>query len=191
MSIFFTSDQHYYHTNIIKFCNRPFATVEEMNEKMVYNWNSIVKPEDSVYCLGDFSMAFRSVELFSSRLMGKKFLIPGNHDFCHSVHKKSRHPENQKKWIKEYEKNGWIVLPEQMKFDIDGITVNLCHMPYIEDHTGEVRYEKNRPVDDGNWLLHGHIHEKWKIKNKMINVGVDIWDFKPVSLDQIKEIIND
>ena len=68
--IFFQSDTHYWHTNIISYSNRPFKDVEEMNEALVANWNSVVRPEDTVYFLGDFSMAFRSVEIYSSRLMG-------------------------------------------------------------------------------------------------------------------------
>lgn len=188
--IWFTSDPHYYHTNVIKYCGRPFTTVEEMNEKLILNWNNLVRYDDKIFCLGDFSMAFRSVELFSSRLMGQKYLIPGNHDFCHSVHKKSRNKENQIKWIGEYERHSWTVLPEQTTLSLgDSVTVNLCHMPYLYDHTNEIRYSKNRPINDGNWLLHGHVHEKWKVRENMINVGVDVWDFKPVSVDDIKKII--
>lgn len=186
--IYFSSDHHFYHQNIIRFCNRPFATVEEMNEKLVNAWNEIVDPEDEVYYIGDFSMAFRPVELYTKRLNGSKFLIPGNHDFCHSVHKKSRSKENQDKWIAKYIENGWIVLPEEFKFDSIP-ALNLCHLPYGNlDHKNlenGPRYLDKRPKDDGQWLLCGHVHNSWKMKGKMINVGVDVWDYKPVSLDQI------
>jgi len=188
--IFFTSDHHFWHANVIKYCTRPFATVEEMNEMMVKYWNETVGPDDTVYCLGDFSMAFRSVEVYTRRLNGTKYLVPGNHDFCHSYHKKGRNEENRKIWIKKYEDNGWIVLPEQTTFDISGVaTVNLCHHPYVLIDSRDDKYLKWRPKDDGRWLLCGHVHEKWKVVDKMINIGVDQWGFKPVSVQQIQDII--
>ena len=58
--IFWTSDSHYFHNNILKYCNRPFGSVEAMNEALVANWNSVVKPDDHVYHLGDF--CFGNVE---------------------------------------------------------------------------------------------------------------------------------
>jgi calcineurin-like phosphoesterase family protein len=191
-NIWFTADTHYYHTNVIRFCARPFSSVEEMNEAMVARWNEVVRPEDTVYHLGDFSMAARPVEVFSPRLMGKKHLIPGNHDFCHSVHQKSRHKENQDKWIKYYETHGWIVLPEHYsELGMFGMNFNMSHMPYRGDNSTVDRYTDKRPVDDGKWLLHGHVHEKWRVKQKMINVGVDVWNFYPVHLDEIRKIIYD
>lgn len=190
--IFFTSDLHIWHTNVIKYCSRPFSSIEEMNEMLVKNWNEVVGPEDSVYCLGDFAMAFHPVETFSPRLLGKKYLVPGNHDFCHSYHKKSRNPENRQKWIKSYEDNGWIVLPEQTSLDIPSVAnVQLCHHPYylVGQDLFDDKYERWRPKDDGRWLLCGHVHQNWLKIDKMINVGVDVWNFAPVSIDEIKRII--
>ena len=190
MAVFFTSDLHLYHANVIRYCARPFTSVEEMNEIIVKNWNETVGPDDTVYCLGDFAMAFRPVETFTARLMGKKYLVPGNHDFCHSYHKRSRNPDQRAKWIQKYVDHGWIVLPEQTTLDIPGVaTVNLCHHPYHLTHAADNKYKKWRPKDDGRWLLCGHVHEKWKVVDKMINIGVDQWGFKPVSVEQIKEII--
>ena len=190
--IYFTSDPHYWHANVIKYCSRPYASVEEMNEKLVGNWNHIVRPDDTVYCLGDFSLAWRSVELYSHRLMGKKYLVPGNHDFCHSYHKKSRNEKQRAEWKQKYEDHGWIVLPEQTTLDIPGCAiVNLCHHPYHLIKPGDDKYAKWRPKDDGRWLLCGHVHESWKIEGRMINVGVDVWDYKPVPITEIVKIIND
>ena len=81
--IWLTSDTHWYHTNILKYCNRPFGSVEEMNEALVSNWNSVVKPDDHVYHLGDF--CFGNVEKWNwclepGRLNGHIHLIMGNHD---------------------------------------------------------------------------------------------------------------
>ena len=188
--IYFTSDMHFGHANVIKYCARPFASVEEMNEIIVRNWNEVVQPEDTVYCLGDISMGFTVVEAYSHRLNGNKILVPGNHDFCHSYHKKSRKPENQKEWLEKYARLGWTVLPEQTTLDIPGVaTVNMCHHPYVLIGPGDDKYENWRPKDDGRWLICGHVHEKWKVVGKMINVGVDQWGFKPISIDEIARII--
>src|SRR5690606_2613015 len=113
-------------------------------------------------------------------------------DWCHSYNKKSRNSlEKQTRWIKKYEENGWIVLPEQSSLDVDGVgSIQMCHHPYILDPTyGDDKYENWRPTDDGRWLICGHVHQNWKFKEKMINVGVDVWDFKPVSIDEIKKVI--
>lgn len=192
--IYFTSDPHYWHANVIRYCTRPHASVEAMNEDMVLKWNQTVTPEDTVYVLGDFSLAFRAVETFSQRLMGTKILVPGNHDFCHSYHKKSRTKENQEKWIQKYRDHGWVVEEEQVLQFFDGLGfVKMCHHPYAgpyEIENGGDKYEKWRPKDNGDLLLCGHVHEKWKTRKSpagtlMINVGVDVHGFVPVSLDQI------
>lgn len=123
-------------------------------------------------------------------LHGVKYLVPGNHDFCHTFHKKSRKTEEHARWIKQYEDYGWNVLPEQTTFFIPEVgEVNLCHHPYGNAQFEEDQYANWRPFNNGNWLLCGHIHEKWKTKEKMINVGVDVWDFKPVSILEITEIM--
>jgi calcineurin-like phosphoesterase family protein len=196
--IFFTSDPHFWHARVIEYCARPYATVEEMNEDMIKKWNETVKPEDTVYCLGDFSMAFRSVEIYSFRLNGVRKLVPGNHDMAHSYHKRSKKKENQEKWIQKYKDYMWDVLPEQFVLDIPGVgTFNLCHHPYAgpyELEGGHDKYKDWRPTDDGRILICGHVHDSWKTKRSpngtlMINVGVDVWDFKPVSLDEIVALI--
>jgi calcineurin-like phosphoesterase family protein len=196
--IYFTSDEHYWHNNVIKYCDRPYDDVQKMNEDMIIKHNMIVRPEDTVYRLGDYSLAFRSVELYAPRLMGIKKLVPGNHDLCHSYHKRSRTDENRKKWIQKYQDYGFEVLPEQFVLDIPGVgTFNLCHHPYAgpyELEGGNDKYMNWRPKDDGRILLCGHVHEKWRTRRSpngtlMINVGVDVWDFKPVSLDEIVALI--
>lgn len=207
MTTWFTSDPHYYHGNVIEYCKRPFKDangnflIEEMNEKLIQNWNAVVRPGDTVYCLGDFSLAIRPVELYSSRLMGDKKLVPGNHDWCHPANKKARGNTEHgtpklDKWIKKYEEHGWTVLPIQTELDLEGVAkVNVCHMPYKGDTTDD-RYQNYRMLDDGRVLLCGHVHEKWKVKRTpkgtiMINVGVDVWDLKPVSQDTIQKLILD
>ena len=195
MAIYLSADLHIFHNNVIRYCGRPFQSVEEMNEKLVLYWNEIVHPGDTVYCLGDISMAIRPIETFSSRLMGNKFLVSGNHDWTHSYHKKSNTPEKMAKWIAKYESHGWKVLPEQTMLTLkNGLEVNLCHLPYEFNHPSDDKYAKWRPVDDGKVLLHGHVHEKGFVSfskkgSMMINVGVDVWNYRPVSEDQIIELI--
>jgi len=80
--------------------------------------------------------------------------------------------------------------------EIEGHNVLLHHMPYAFDAAEEAgrptpKHRAYRPTKEGRWLLHGHIHEKWKVNGRMINVGVDVWDFKPVSIEEIAKIIND
>ena len=79
--VFVTSDTHFNHTNIIRFCNRPFKNVAHMNETIISNWNRVVGPEDTVFHLGDFCLG-GSAEWINvlNRLNGKKYLISGNHD---------------------------------------------------------------------------------------------------------------
>lgn len=214
--IWFTSDLHLGHGNVIKYCNRPFGSKEEMesgvfskdtvlkmNDTLVSNWNNIVNPADEIYCLGDISLGIKTLEEYSSRLNGKKYLVPGNHDYCHSYHKKSRTHEKREAWILKYLELGWHVLDEQIVLELDSLRFNVCHHPYADvdlrdnkknDGSYSDKYEKWRPIDDGNLLLCGHIHERWKTKKSpkgslMINVGVDVWDMKPVSLEEIKATI--
>jgi calcineurin-like phosphoesterase family protein len=202
MSIYFTSDPHYWHNNVIRYCSRPYSTVEEMNEDMLAKWNSVVKPEDTVYCLGDFSLAFRGVEIYSFRLNGTRYLVPGNHDFCHSYHKHGRKLENLEKWTQKYKDYGWNILPEQTTLSVGELgIVNLCHHPYGDENSSgsdagyQDKYARWRPLDDGKVLLCGHIHEKWHTKKSskgtlMVNVGVDVNGFLPISEEEVIRIVN-
>lgn len=195
--IYLTSDQHYFHNNIIKYCNRPFLTVEEMNEGLISNYNSIVNPEDTCYFLGDFTFSFEKAKLILPRLNGKKILIAGNHDFCHPGNRKSNTPEKLFYWIKEYESIGFEKVALEDFLEINGIKFRLAHLPYIDPtdiwDDGKVRYAKQRIADDGIPLLNGHVHDSWLTKTTpsgtlMINVGVDQWNMKPVAIEKIKEL---
>lgn len=200
MSRFFTSDNHFWHQNILKYCPlRPWKTVEEMNEGMVQNWNAVVSPEDEVYHIGDFAMAFRPVELYTRRLNGIKHLITGNHDFCSPIHKKSKTPDKWHEWTQKYLDNGWatvaqvdaVMLGDQIKF-------RMAHLPYIETSSYEdQRHAKWREEDDGTPLLCGHVHSHWITRRTdkgtlMVNVGIDMNPrFEPWSEAQLCEIINE
>ena len=74
-------------------------------------------------------------------------------------------------------------------FDLGGQSVELCHFPYRGDSQYEDRYLEARPVDTGAWLLHGHVHETWKQWGRMINVGCDVWDYRPVAASELAALI--
>ena len=80
--IYFIADTHFNHTNIIKYCNRPFNNTHEMNEYIIQKWNSVVKKDDTVYHLGDVGFgSLQEVKNLVERLNGTKILLRGNHDF--------------------------------------------------------------------------------------------------------------
>lgn len=175
MTVFLTSDEHHGHRNIITYCNRPFANAEEMTEELVRRHNAVVRPNDVVYHLGDFSLDERRVEPVLRRLHGDHHLVPGNHDRCHPCHHRWRAAERR------YLDYGFKSVSIQLT--LEGFLAE--HMPYAGDHSERDRYAEHRPKDHGQWLLHGHIHGKWKVRDRMINVGVDVWDFAPVALDAL------
>jgi calcineurin-like phosphoesterase family protein len=185
--IFFTSDHHFGHQNIIKYCSRPFATADEMNEVMIERWNSVVAPDDIVYYLGDFSLSASLAETIAPKLNGKKYLIMGNHDLCHPVNKK-----RAEKGRDAYLNAGFLSLELDGEIEIAGQKVKLHHLPYLNSNDADKykgKYDHFRPKNEGQWLLCGHIHEKWKQVDRMINVGVDVWDFMPVSVVEIERMI--
>jgi calcineurin-like phosphoesterase family protein len=184
--IFFTADHHFDHLNIIKYCARPFTGVNEMNEEMVRRWNSVVKPKDTVYYLGDFSMAKRPVEYFGKQLNGEKHLIIGNHDRCHPRKESAAAVQDV------YRAAGFASFDVELTMQIAGQVVLLNHFPYLAVEPADgyvVKHQDLRPKDQGLWLLHGHVHEKWKVKDRMINVGVDAWDFYPVPMATVESIL--
>lgn len=177
MTIYFTSDQHFSHTNVIKYCNRPYPDVHSMNKDMVERYNAIVQAEDTVYMLGDFALDERVVPKILPMLKGHKHLIVGNHDRCHP--RRSRHATFKQRYL------NWGFETINIEATLEEFT--LSHFPYGGEDSGhEARYPEWRPKDEGKNLLCGHIHEKWKIKDRMYNVGVDVNNFTPVSLDQIR-----
>jgi len=78
--IFLTSDEHYYHSNIIKYCNRPYSSLFEMHKDLIDRHNSFVSDNDTVYHLGDFSFNHKKITNILNHLNGTHILICGNHD---------------------------------------------------------------------------------------------------------------
>lgn len=159
MSIYFTSDLHLRHKNILNFENRPYNTVEEMNEDLINKWNKTVKKNDLVYHLGDFCFGGydRWVEIIE-RLNGKIHMIKGNHDSLDT--------------LKKLKKNGYIeeYYPVGHYMKINKQVMHLTHYPL---ELG------NRPR---LWSLSGHIHSTPSRMLNQINLGCD----SPINLIQDK-----
>lgn len=153
--IYFTSDTHFGHANILKYSNRPFKDVKEMDEAIVENWNKTVKQNDEIYHLGD--VIFSKDHSILKRLNGKKTFLYGNHD------KNASWNYIYYKELK-YKKNLFI----------------LSHFPFLT-------WNKSKY---GSIHLHGHCHGTINDLNKSLkrfDVGVDCYNFTPVSIEQIIE----
>ena len=180
-NIFFTSDTHFWHENIIKFCNRPFSSIEEMNDTIINNWNSVVKENDIVFHLGDFCFcgSDKFKELIET-LNGRIYLILGNHDW---------------KTIKQWHATKFEGVYQQMSIKIDGRKIYLNHFPFLCYAGTYYRLE------DAVWQLFGHVHSSDKNKNGLDNqrlsmlfptqydVGVDNNNYIPISFEEVKNII--
>ena len=187
MSRWWTSDQHFGHTNIIRHCGRPFTDTDAMAAAMVDRWNDVVADSDEVWVLGDLVMNQLAVNLAAhvARLKGRKILVPGNHDACWQGHRKG--PRQVPAYL---EVGGIHIVDDPSPVVIAGQQLRISHFPYLIDTHHDLRYIEHRPDDDGGWLLHGHIHEKWRQNGRQINVGVDAWDFAPVSDGTISEMVH-
>lgn len=177
--IYFSSDHHFWHNNILKYCNRPFETVEEMNQALIDNWNSVVGPDDHVYHLGDF--CFGNVEKWNTVLApgvlnGHIHLILGNHD-----------PDRIFREGTMFERFDSIDF--QKILIIEGWTVILNHFPFLS-------FSNN--LDHKVLQLFGHIHsgpegrgnvlpEGYKVQWNQYDVGVDNNWYSPISWAQVKE----
>lgn len=182
---FFTSDLHFGHQNIIEYCNRPWATADEMNRGLVRLWNDMVSPDDIVWFLGDAAMRVVPDDTlrFIAMLNGTIHLVAGNHDKCWEGHKKVGD------WPQRYLDAGFASIQTEASIEIAGQHVQMCHFPYQGDSHDEDRYVDHRPEDRGAWLLHGHVHDEWDVNGRQINVGCDVRDYRPMHIDEIARII--
>ncbi len=182
MTVWFTSDQHYFHKNIISHSKRPFSDVEEMNGVMIERYNSVIRVEDTCYMLGDFALDHRKIPQILPHLNGEKILVSGNHDSCHPCH------HRWERYVRKYLEYGFSVVLERLYYE----EFLLCHFPYAgRDSQHEGRYPEWRPEQEiKKWLLHGHIHELNHIdyERRQFNVGVDVNNFTPISLEQVRGI---
>lgn len=199
--IWFTSDLHFGHENIIRYTNRPYHSVDNMNKLLIMNWNERVGPDDEVYVIGDVALGkLRETVPLCLQLNGKKYLVPGNHDGCTPGHRKFG-----RAMIDLYQASGFEILPEQVlkvymaqltQFPHHASTTFLlCHYPYakgaVEKHGKDEQTDARTPKPGDYWLLHGHTHQPERVTGpKSIHVGVDAWGQRPVSMEEIMAIVN-
>lgn len=190
MTTWFTSDTHFGHERINELANRPFTSVEEMNEAIIERWNAVVAPEDTVYHLGDVAMGKIADSLpLIGRLNGTKILVEGNHDRTFTDKGKKREPEWRQKYLEVF-----AAVRDNYAVMIEGREVMLSHFPYDGDSHDEDRFAGDRLVDKGAALLHGHTHalaqvSHSKAKSLQIHVGVDAWEFAPVSEETVAVLL--
>ena len=178
-NLFFTSDTHFFHGRIIELCNRPFHSVEEMNEALITNWNRVVPRDGVVFHLGDF--AFGGPDEWNSildRLNGKIHLILGNHDM---------------RMARTEVMDRFSEVTLQKIISVDGRKILLDHYPFL-CYSGENR---------GEWQLFGHVHSGEHNDNgadiprlrllfrTQYDVGVDNNRFTPLSYGELETIILD
>lgn len=179
----FTSDLHFSHRNVITYCLRPFDNVEDMNAHIIKTWNKTVKPFDTVYVLGDFSLNPNWSKRIVPLLNGKKVLVAGNHDACHISHKKSE------KFVNKYLEHWNYVWPHYCNFWLNNQWVVMSHLPY--DNQYDDRYKEYKLKDNGYILLHGHLHGRYIKNGRQIDVSWDAHNGKLLSEDELISIIND
>lgn len=182
MKIFFTADPHFFHNNIIQYCNRPFKDRDEMNEALIANWNSVVTDNDQIYILGDFSFTgTEGTEKVLVRLNGKKFLIRGNHDHEKVISKVAQYFV----WIKDVymltvqDQNPYA--PEQAM----SVYPNKNQMIWLSHYAHKVWPQQHYGV----WHLFGHSHglNPDDPKTMSMDVGVDCTNYAPISYEDIKK----
>jgi calcineurin-like phosphoesterase family protein len=159
--IWFTSDTHFGHANIIKYCNRPYENVQEMDETLISNWNKVVKEDDIVYHLGDFCLG--SVEHYLVRLKGHITILKGDHD---------------RQWVGLHRDSILRIEPPELidEYGNDRMIV-LCH--YAMRSWYKSHY--------ASWHLFGHHHGKLPPYGLSFDVGVDAWNYYPASLYYVAE----
>lgn len=167
MTTWFIADTHFGHKRIIELANRPFTCVEQMDEKLITNWNYLVRPNDVVFVLGDFSFhnLQKTGEIFF-RLAGKKHLIRGNHD------------------EKRADKLPWTDVKDYFVLKQDHVRIVLSHFPFLSW----------RHMQKGDLHLHGHCHGNLKAPlTRREDVGVDtlISNFYPVAFETIVDELQD
>jgi len=177
INTFFSSDHHFFHHNVIEYSNRPFADVKEMNYEMIVRHNSVVSPKDTVYFLGDFCFTkdIDAVVDILKQMNGQKHFIPGNHD-------KIMYADAIVQQFKSFSPNSFKeiqVLDAESKSGKMPIT--LCH--YAMKVWNKSHY--------GTYHLYGHSHGSLPDDQKSLSfdVGVDCFNYTPVSYQQVKKIM--
>ena len=161
--IFYISDLHLCHEKIIEKAERPFGSVEEMNETIIKRWNARVSTEDMVYILGDLGLYHQKEIAFIMMLLkGKKILIRGNHDIPNLRDRRLREP--------------FVKIADYMEVNDNGRIVCLSHYP-IEEWNG---------FNEGYYHIHGHMHN-CPLRNiqRRYSACVEMTDYEPVTLNEL------
>lgn len=173
MTIYFISDTHWGHKNIIQYSNRPFSSVEEMDEMLIKNWNERVGQNDTVYHLGDFAFSpYDVLKRTAKRLLGTKHLILGNHDKAIIQHRAELVNSGTFASIQNY---------HELKVGSEFIVLF---------HYGCRVWNRSHR---GSWLLYGHSHGSLPAFGKSVDVGVDNKEihseYRPTSFEEIKKFM--
>lgn len=180
--LWFTSDTHFNHKNILQFTSRPWETIEEHDDALVKNWNDVIGIDDTVFHLGDFCFGNpQKVAEVRERLNGNIILIRGNHD------------------DKNLQRSLWTLFDEvlyQARIQVDGRAVYLNHFPFL-------CFAHGNPLTYRDWAvnLFGHVHSGHGSKSEDVqrldnllptqyDVGVDNNDYRPISWKEVIEKIN-
>jgi calcineurin-like phosphoesterase family protein len=174
---YFTGDEHHDHLNkkatgIIDYCKRPFKNIMQNSKVIIERHNDTVKEEDTVIHVGDFCMRGNSHLTYYESLMKRyrpvkyRHLILGNHDYMDPF---------------KYHEIGFTSVHTVYWFEEMGFKFLVAHDPSFY-----------QPAVYDKIMICGHIHNLFKVipDRKIVNVGVDVWDFTPVSLEQIITILN-
>lgn len=156
----FTSDTHFGHVKVIEYCKRPFKDVDEMNRVMTERWNARVAPEDTVFHMGDVAMGpVEYLDGYVAGLNGYKILVKGNHDRTTSRMLRA----------------GFNEVVNELYLELDGVKLFLHHQPLPSK------------LWEAKALLHlcGHVHNEFARQGQIINVGVDVRNFEPKSLEEL------
>ncbi len=158
MAVYFTSDTHFGDHRTLNIHKRAFASVAEMDALLIARWNEAVGEGDEVWHLGDFARSGTAAEGLLARLNGRKHLVAGNND----------PPQTRAA-------SGWASVHDYTELELEGRRLVLCHYPF-RTWNGQHRGAIN---------LHGHSHGKLKPLPRQYDVGVDVWEWRPVTLPQI------
>lgn len=161
MTVWFTADTHFGHGAALGRFARPFASVADMDEALIARWNACVGRDDEVWHLGDFAwrVAPERMSPLLARLNGAKHLVTGNNDGPDTV-----------------ALSGWASVQAYRELELDGTRLVLCHYPF---RTWNGMYK-------GALNLHGHSHGQLAGMTRQVDVGVDVWDYRPVTLDLMR-----
>lgn len=174
--VYFTSDNHFMHKNILGYTNRPFTSVEDMDEELIKNWNSVVTDDDLIFCLGDFALGNgNKCNEILKRLKGNKVLIMGNHEKTVVSYK-----------INVEEFNGGIY--EMLEIGVIDESLENGKQDIILSHYPMLAWNKSHR---GSIQLFGHLHgvfdDKEFLHPNQMDVGVDSNHFKPISYYEVKQ----